>query len=667
METWDLELKPPSWAVVTGSVSGLVVLDADTSTAINYIKQLGLQPNIKTGSGGYHVYLDHPGFPVHTLNSKSKLELWEKCPGLDMRADGGYALFSGTNQHGPYEVLRPLNQRASLNSLPDDMRKTLGITPPGRNGSNANGRVDISILIDKALERIPAEGRNNAGFWLATQLRDNGYSEDECRAVGRRFVLQTPVTNTKGNQESYTDRDFEQSVRQAYSSPARDPWTSRAGGQMSEMLRGQGEEFTVTDPVNKEGSPRTFFLSEDALYGLPGEFVRLVEPHSEADPAALLFQFLAAAGAFVGKNPYYPIESDRHHLNLFVCVAGKTAKSRKGTSWGHVRKVLRLADPEWAAKKVTTGLSSGEGLIWVIRDPIVERKQVNGRYEQVLTDPGEEDKRLLVVEPEFARVLQAMQRDSNTLSAILRQAFDGHPLNTLIKKQAAACQNPHVAIICHITVEELLKTLNQVEQANGFANRFLFCHAERSKCLPFGGNLNEDDLKGIAEKLKEAESYASKCNILIRFNEETRGIWESNYPGLSADTPGLLGGITSRAEAHVVRLAALYAILDLSEVIAKEHLAAALSVWEYARASAALIFGDAIGDATADSIRQLLIESRSGGCSRTEISNHFKKHKTASEIERALNLLRRRGYARFEIEATDGRSVERWCSVSNAK
>jgi hypothetical protein len=123
VENWYLKLKPPSWAVVTGAVSGLVVLDADTFAAINYIKQLGLQPNIKTGSGGYHVYFDHPGFPVHTLNSKSKLELWEKCPGLDIRADGGYALFSGTNQTGPYEVLLPLSQRSPLNILPDDMRK----------------------------------------------------------------------------------------------------------------------------------------------------------------------------------------------------------------------------------------------------------------------------------------------------------------------------------------------------------------------------------------------------------------------------------------------------------------------------------------------------------------------------------------------------------------
>jgi hypothetical protein len=36
-------------------------------------------------------------------------------------------------------------------------------------------------------------------------------------------------------------------------------------------------------------SPR---LSETALFGLPGEIVRKIEPHTETHPAALLVQFL---------------------------------------------------------------------------------------------------------------------------------------------------------------------------------------------------------------------------------------------------------------------------------------------------------------------------------------------------------------------------------------
>ncbi len=41
-------------------------------------------------------------------------------------------------------------------------------------------------------------------------------------------------------------------------------------------------------------------LAAPALYGLPGAVVRTIAPHTEADPAAILLQFLAAFGNLVG-------------------------------------------------------------------------------------------------------------------------------------------------------------------------------------------------------------------------------------------------------------------------------------------------------------------------------------------------------------------------------
>ena len=45
-------------------------------------------------------------------------------------------------------------------------------------------------------------------------------------------------------------------------------------------------------------------LAADAFHGLAGTFVRTVEPHSEADPAALLLQFLVAFGSAAGREPH---------------------------------------------------------------------------------------------------------------------------------------------------------------------------------------------------------------------------------------------------------------------------------------------------------------------------------------------------------------------------
>jgi hypothetical protein len=108
-------------------------------------------------------------------------------------------------------------------------------------------------------------------------------------------------------------------------------------------------------------------LNEDAYYGLAGEVVRAIAPHTEADPAAILFQFLAGFGNQVGREPYFQVEGDQHATNIFVGLVGQSAKARKGTSWGRIRQLFEKANPLWAAARVVSGLASGEGLIWQVR------------------------------------------------------------------------------------------------------------------------------------------------------------------------------------------------------------------------------------------------------------------------------------------------------------
>lgn len=225
-------------------------------------------------------------------------------------------------------------------------------------------------------------------------------------------------------------------------------------------------------------------LEESALHGPAGRFIRTVEPHSEADPAALLGQFLQAFGSAVGPRPHFLAESDRHGVNLNAVFVGDTAKGRKGTSWGHVRRVIVAADPDWN-DRIMAGLSSGEGLIWQVRDPIVHRDPIKekGRvvgYEEVVADEGVKDKRLLVFEGEFASVLRVCSRNGNTLSAVIRNAWDTGNLRTLTKNSPANASGAHISIVGHITRDELLRYLEDTEAANGFGNRFLWFCVRRS-------------------------------------------------------------------------------------------------------------------------------------------------------------------------------------------
>jgi hypothetical protein len=408
-------------------------------------------------------------------------------------------------------------------------------------------------------------------------------------------------------------------------------------------------------------------LKAEAFYGPIGELVRLIEPHTESDPAAILFQSLSSFGNVVGRDAFFAVEAGRHHANLFCVVVGETAKARKGTSWGHVRRTFEAVDPHWAQLRIVSGLSSGEGLIWSVRDAIEKQEPVRDRgrvidYQKVVEDPGVTDKRTMVHEAEFASLLRMMDRDGNTLSLVVRDAWDMGNLGTLTKNSPARSTGAHISICGHITRPELLRYLTRTEAASGFANRFLWVCARRSKILPEGGQIDSVDFAPLVSQLKSAVEFARTVGE-VRRDDAARKIWCAVYEQLSEGKPGLFGSIVSRAEAQVVRLALVYALADRSRVIAPEHLCAGLAAWDYCEESARYVFGDALGYPEADTILSALVETPDG-LTRSEIAGLFGRHKSVREIDGALAALEALGRATRHPEKTGGRPVERWKAVT---
>jgi hypothetical protein len=70
-------------------------------------------------------------------------------------------------------------------------------------------------------------------------------------------------------------------------------------------------------------------MADAAYHGLAGDVVRIIGPHSEADPVALLVQLLIAAGNLMGRTAYYQVEGDRHYANIFSVMVGDSAKARR--------------------------------------------------------------------------------------------------------------------------------------------------------------------------------------------------------------------------------------------------------------------------------------------------------------------------------------------------
>jgi len=417
-------------------------------------------------------------------------------------------------------------------------------------------------------------------------------------------------------------------------------------------------------------------LSPEALYGLAGNIVGTIEPHTESDPVALLFQLLNVFGNIVGRGPHFKAEADEHHMNIFCCLVGETAKGRKGSSLGYIFKIFQGIDESWK-QCIQSGLSSGEGLIWAVRDEIVKTEPIREKkkivsYQDLIVDKGVEDKRAMVVQSELASTLRVLGRDGNTLSAILRDAWDGKDLRIMNKNSPVGSTQPHISIIGHITKSELTRYLTATESDNGFANRFLWVCVKRSKLLPEGGklgNTNEFDsiFNPLIEKLKMAVDFARGINEIQR-DGEARILWREIYPKLSEGKPGLFGAVTARAEAQTMRLACLYAFLDLSPIIKFEHLQAAIALWAYCEQSARFIFGNSLGDPIADTIQQAL-DDIPGGMTRTKISSDlFNRNVQANRIDEALNRLYASGSAYKEKEEVEsGRPSERWFSMKYQK
>jgi Bifunctional DNA primase/polymerase, N-terminal/Protein of unknown function (DUF3987) len=401
-------------------------------------------------------------------------------------------------------------------------------------------------------------------------------------------------------------------------------------------------------------------LEEAAYYGLAGEIVRAIEEETEADPAALLLHLLAAFGNCVGGQPYFEIEGAKQRSILFCLIVGRSAKARKGTAWSHIKRLFSNVDPDWLTKCLASNLSSGEGVVWAVRnDQSAKRNGRSRRAKKGTEEPAE--KRLFVIQTEFASALRVQRRDGNTLSAILRQAWDSDRMRILTKTLPTETTGAHVSIVGHITEEELRRELTETDQANGYANRFLFVCAERKRLLPLGGRIDSHVLRPLVLRLQLTKFRASKIGEMQLSQNATR-LWCKYYKKLSNEIPGMLGYVTARSEAQVLRIAMIYALFDYSAIMKTRHLRAAYAVWKYCSRSARYIFGGSLGNKDTDIILRALKDSKKG-LTRDEIRELFSRNSSSSRIQRALDFLLEHRLAKHKTKKTNGRPAEIWKAI----
>lgn len=214
--TWWRKWDDANIGIATGLESGIIVIDIDIgkdgeeslADLEQRFSKLPPAPEVITGSGGRHLYVETP----HQLirNSASKLG-----SGLDIRGNGGYVCAPPSiHPNGnPYTWKIPPDQ-ITPPIFPDWLADLL-ITQNNHSTRTASGELDPyappywTAKAEKLVKR--GQGRNEIGFWLACKLRDCGLEFDQARMWIRYFVCRVPRRD-----HPYTADEAEASLLSAY-------------------------------------------------------------------------------------------------------------------------------------------------------------------------------------------------------------------------------------------------------------------------------------------------------------------------------------------------------------------------------------------------------------------------------------------------------------------
>lgn len=583
---------------------------------------IGNSVDVETGSGGQHRF-----FWVPDKLMEQKIKNRELLKGIDVKAEGGYVVGVGSDHKSGrvykslskngfnLDELKPL-QNGQLISL--IMSKTKNPTLQQSKISAPRKVVDVGFTGGKVIEG----SRNNFLFTTACSLRAKGFFHDQILGVLKKINVE-------------------------FCTP-----------QLTEYEVAQCAESSARYSIGREKIKPTYKITDPCFYGPIGEAVKAIADFTESSAMAVLVTLLNICGSAIGRRVYLKLGGITIRSNLFSIIVGSSAKGRKGTSFS-ISKVLaeKFIEPAWFGR-VQSGIASGEGIINAIKDP---EKFNQAKEDQTPSFQISEDKRLFLFEAELGRVFKAMKRDGNTVSQILRQAWDGGNIQTLTKMNPQIATKPHVSLLGHITKFELNAEVCSNDIFNGFVNRCLWIYSERERLLPLGGRSIEFlELKDLADafQLKDIPS-------ILELDKDAEPLWIQIYQSENMDLEfpdERQSAIEARGTDQILRMALIYAVADKSPVVRIEHLQAAFSIWKFSKLSSAYALGvvDVEGGRHQEKILRLLEVNQS--VSRTQIRDTLHRNVSAHEIDKIRERLVEQG----RIKVEHSQDSEFWVNLNAA-
>ncbi len=570
---------------------------------------------------GPHVYLRSSDKPIKSeIIAKGDVGSW-----LEIRSDGNYiiappSLHPSGIKYSFLSECRTIMKVAGLENLISKRLNELGIS------REKEARVkEGENWVTEALKGVPYGVRDVTCTRLAGYFK-NSLPIDVTMPILKDWAKrceQLPIAPT-----AFTDSDVEKCVRSVY--------------RYGEPIKEEPEEQITLPPTPD--------LPEDVWQRLFRDYQELVADTTEASDNYHFACFTQLIGTTLARRVHI-YHARQLFPNFYICLVGRTAVTRKDTSWSRARDILERLhtdiDVENPVFQIIPGIGSAEGLIDAL---------------------GGEKKVVLLNESEFLSLLsKARQEGLSNLIPKLTSLYDCPDRETLKTRiKAVECKEPFLSIISGTTHAWLQQALTEREIYGGFANRFMFVCGEPKSPLPFPPKVDAAKRDALVSRINDIRLWADELRAdnggELAVSDEAKArfaVYYADYHTRCA-SESLSAALIPRVQTFVWKLALLYAAMDFSQVIKTNHLEPAILAGSFLEQSAMLLF-HAFGASRGKQVEEKLLaflRSRGKGNPISQREVYRTLNLSATELEQAAKPLQKLGLIRNSTKVTEkGRKV----------
>jgi Bifunctional DNA primase/polymerase, N-terminal/Primase C terminal 1 (PriCT-1)/Protein of unknown function (DUF3987) len=526
--------------IVTGAISGVVVIDLDTAQAKTNLKELvpGFDftkvPRSCTGKG-WHLFFRHPGVSIPNRAAV--------FAGLDVRGDGGYVVAPPSIHPNGKQYLWEVPIEDELPELSPELLKRISTL--------ANGSMKGAV---STIEGIILEGQRNATLTsLGGSMRRRGMSEASI------LVALQEENRTRCN-PPLPDRDVEAIAK----SIARYPATLSGEHLTPKPLC--VNELGVTCSVDDEDEQRSPELAtvpfpEVAWSGLFDHWREIVGQCTEAPLEFLWSSFLVNVGLMLGRNVW--VESPQPlYPNFYVLLLGQTGDARKSTALWLARQLLKRVQDD---TEIITGIVSTEGL-----------------FERLAKH---DDTRALGYVDEFRSLLSiGLRQGTRDLLPKLNSLFYCPDQETIDRrKNPTTVIRPFFSLIGATAQDFVTDLITHVELSGGILNRFLMIAGEEQSPKAIASAPTDREWNSIAARLQHLHDRKRRPRRIV-WSEQARELWTEFYVSwrnVRKTWDIRSQSLTARIHEHIQKIAVVYSALANEFTISAPTLATAIAIGEW--------------------------------------------------------------------------------------